>query len=336
MLYTRDQAFFTPLTTPLVLPVDAIIMQDDDYEPSDAENFSTPKRSNKRDLSKPNKPKKAKKRTKHEKDSRLRRNAAKLTKDLEDAQAEIAGLTKQLEEAKGYKQAAENAEFQLKNAKVGGIDPEAVAKLQKELDEAKETVQRKEKALKDLSDTTAQYLGEFNDVTPGKEEPKLELPWEKGLYRWTRLELIQGNRELHRESSEWRELAIAEGQKATKLQEVLRKKGLTHASEMNKELFDLAKTMIKEIVSRKYKLLFPTIEAGKPGSLRTMHQAVYSELKTYNKVLEHEEYHPCFEEFERIYGKLLWDYFKDVRQQVQTKCFQSVYGKFVLFKGVVH
>ena len=328
MLYTRDQAFFTPLTTPLVLPVDAIIMQDDDYEPSDAENFSTPKRSNKRDLSKPNKPKKAKKRTKHEKDSRLRRNAAKLTKDLEDAQAEIAGLTKQLEEAKGYKQAAENAEFQLKNAKVGGIDPEAVAKLQKELDEAKESVQRKEKALKDLSDTTAQYLGEWNDLNPDEEEPKVELPWDKGLYRWTRLELIQGTRELHRESSEWRELAIAEGQKATKLQEVLRKKGLTHESEMNKELFDLAKTMIKEIVSRKYKLLFPTIEAGKPGSLRTMHQAVYSELKTYKKVLEHEEYHPCFEEFERIYGKLLWDYFKDVRQQVQTKCFQSAYGKF--------
>ena len=51
-----------------------------------------------------------------------------------------------MEEAKGYKQAAEHAEFQLKNAKVGGIDPEAVSKLQNELEETKQALERKDAA----------------------------------------------------------------------------------------------------------------------------------------------------------------------------------------------
>ena len=316
---------------------------DEDYAPSDEENFSTPKRSNKREVSQPQpkKPKKAKK-SKHEKDSQLRRTISKLTGQLAEAQTEIDDLKKSLkeaqEQAKASKEGEQRAQFQLKNAKIGGVDPAAVNDLHKQLDAAKRTLQEKEDELARVIETSNEKLALWDELPSGQCGTEDPLPYDKPPTQWTRLQLIQGlmdyhekGQEFQRDAEEWKQLAVDEGEKVSKMAAVMKSKGITHESEMNKDLLLKARTIVKEIVSRKYKLLFPNIKPGKAGSLRTFYKAVYDELLISFHVLSHEDFDPPFDEFERIYGPNLWRYFKDLRQGIQTKCFQSVYGKSSVF-----
>ena len=212
-------------------------------------------------------------------------------------------------------------QFQLDNmVKDGnGVNPGVVGTLQQELDTFKQDYQTLLTKFQDFkAKGTDEMEDEDKDVTPDYDLP---------LNLWSKSQLIAGMLEGERDLDTLEAHVAKWKQQVETLQQQLKKSGHSFEAEMNTEMREKLRAILKDVTYHNIKMLW----ADEPKLMRDFYDCIYGDLRISDRVLEHEEYHGLSqEEMIRVYGVDLWKYFKSLRQSTQTDVMEAVFSKCIL------
>ena len=246
----------------------------------------------------------------HSKAARSRKSNKKLRSHLQKTRDRLDTTRLELEMTKTALKKAKDKindeEWKKTNAVPAdqGIDPKQVDTLRKKL--------------RELEDENTKLRAEAPD-DDGNDDNE-DIDWNLTLGNWSKNQLREGVVYLDQENRVQSALVKDLEEHIAKLEKALKKSGLSHKDEMSEGMRMNIREVLKEVSFGKVRLIFGNNE----NHMNDFFKIVYDDYKKTKNCLPQEEMKDWpLKEFQRVYGKDIWGFFKTQRQGHQTKLYSA-------------